>query len=238
MKNTQKKQKKLLVGITGGIGSGKSTVSRIFAEAGYPVLSADLFARELTEKGAAALHDIRDLFGEKAITVDGNLDRAHLRERILADESLRKKLEAILHPKIQALTVERAANLFAQGKEIVFYEAPLLFEARSEHHMDLVICVFAPDEQRVARVMARDNSSREQAEKLLASQMPQDEKMRRADLTILNDGDLATLRERALEALGKVKLEPTIPGKLKRMHRLAIGEISRLATVLRNAGKR
>jgi dephospho-CoA kinase len=202
------KTKNLLVGITGTIGSGKSTLSRIYAEAGYPVLSADEFARELTTKDAPALHEIRNVFGERAIAGDGTLDRAFLRAEIIRDEKLRKKLELILHPKIQALTWERAKQLFTSGKALVFYEAPLLFEAKSENNMDYVICVHAAEETLIQRVMKRDKSSREHAEKLLASQLSQAEKIKRSDFVIENGGDEKALARKAHDLLQKI-LEST-----------------------------
>jgi dephospho-CoA kinase len=197
----QPKHKTLWVGITGGIGSGKSTVSRIFAEAGYDVLSADEIARELTQPGAEALPEIQKLFGNKTLATDGSMDRAHLRNEIIRDPALRLKLEAILHPRIQALSKQKAAELFKAGKKIVFYEAPLLFEAKSEKQLDKVITVHANDALRVERVMKRDKCSREQAEKLLASQMPQAEKMKRADFLIANDGDEEKLLANAQQVL-------------------------------------
>lgn len=201
----KKSAKHLWVGITGGIGSGKSTVSRVFAEAGYPVLSADEINRELTQPGGHALGEIRNVFGEEAITGDGSLDRSFLRSEITRDPNLRLKLEAIMHPKIQAESKRRVEELFQQGKKIVFYEAPLLFEAKSEKALDLVVCVHASDETRIHRTMKRDKCTREQAEKLLKSQMPQDEKMRRSDFLIENEGSERELAAAAEETLKKLE---------------------------------
>lgn len=197
-------KKHLWVGITGGIGAGKSAVARIFAEAGYPVLSADEINRELTQAGGAALGEIQAIFGARAIAADGSLDRGFLRAEITRDPSLRLRLEALMHPRIQKLSREKAEALFASGASLVFYEAPLLFEAGGGSAMDTVITVHAPDSVRVERTMKRDKCSRELAEKLLASQMPQEEKMKRADFLIENSGDEKALRAAALEVLSKL----------------------------------
>lgn len=204
MKNFTK-AKHLWVGITGGIGSGKSTVSRYLAESGHPVLSADEINRELTQPGAAALGEISQVFGAQAIAADGSLDRAFMRAEITREPALRLKLEAIMHPRIQQLSKERADELFAQDKRIVFYEAPLLFEARGEKALDLVVCVHARDELRIERTVKRDRCSREQAEKLLLSQMPQAEKMAKSDYLISNEGDESILKTATLAVLGQLQ---------------------------------
>lgn len=198
-------QKQLLVGITGGIGAGKSAVATVFREAGYPVFSADEIAREVVRPGSSALKEIRLLFGAKAIKMDGNLDRPYVREKITADPSLRQKLDAITHPRIQRRSLELAQAAFDGGAEIVFYEAPLLFEANSDHSMDKVICVHAPDEVRIERTIKRDGSTRIAAEQLLAAQMPQDEKMRKSDYLVRNSGNLAEMKINAMEVLKELQ---------------------------------
>ena len=118
---------------------------------------------------------------------------------------MRARLEAITHPRIQALSLARASELFGHGQELVFYEAPLLFEAGSDRNLSAVICVHAADEIRVTRVMKRDGRPRAEVEKLLQSQMPQDEKMRRSDFLVPNEGGEAELRARGLEILAELK---------------------------------
>lgn len=195
---------KLLVGITGGIGAGKTSLATFYREAGYPVFSADEIAREIVGVGQPALAEIAALFGASALAADGTLNRAAVRSQIAADPSLRLRLEAITHPRIQARSLELAKAAFAGGAEIVFYEAPLLFEAKSDRAMDKVICVHAPDSIRVDRVVARDRTSRAEAEKLLASQMPQAEKMKRSDFLVENSGDKAALKAQAAAVLAKL----------------------------------
>lgn len=194
----------LLVGITGGIGAGKSLLATVYRELGYPVFSADVIAREVVEPGSPALAEIAALFGDGSVKPDGTLDRALLREKISLDPQLRLKLEAITHPRIQARSLALARKAFADGAEIVFYEAPLLFEAKSHRQMDKVICVTAPDEVRIARTMKRDGGTREQAERLLRSQMSQDEKMAKSDFIVENAGTEAELRAAAEKLLKKL----------------------------------
>lgn len=201
----QKKKKPLLVGITGGIGAGKSAFSKILENAGYTVLNADQFARAVTQVGSPALKKIAQLFGKEALLKDGSLNRAYIRGEIIRDSNLREKLEAITHPKIQELTLAESKRLFKEGKTIVFYEAPLLFEAKSEKNMDLVICVVANDKIRIKRVMARDNSNEEDAKKILESQMNQELKAKKSDYVVTNDGDLNHLKKQADEILLKIQ---------------------------------
>ncbi len=201
----------LLVGITGSIGAGKSAVAQIYREAGFPVFSADEIAREIVMPNSPALKEIRLLFGPKSIKLDGNLDRALVRAKITENPELRLKLEGITHPRIQKRSFELAEAEFKRGAKIVFYEAPLLFEAKSHTAMDKVICVHAPEALLVERAMKRDGSSRQSAEGLLAAQLPQSEKMKRADYLVRNEGDLSELRANALEVLEQIKAEAS-PG--------------------------
>lgn len=196
----KKKKKKYLVGITGAIGSGKSTVSRVIREAGYPVLNADDFARDVVAPSSPALAEIRALFGEKSINADGKMNRAFVRQEILRDPGLRKKLESITHPRIQELSRAAADREFQNGAAIVFYEAPLLFEAKSDSAMDAVICVYADEAVLLDRVMKRDGVDREHARKILSAQMSQDEKCKRSDYLLKNEGSEEEL-ERATKDL-------------------------------------
>jgi dephospho-CoA kinase len=197
--------KKSLVGITGGIGAGKSALARVFTEAGYPVLSADELAREVVAPGSEALGEIVAVFGPAALAADGSLNRSWVRSAIAGDPSLRARLETITHPRIQALSLARASDLFEQGQELVFYEAPLLFEAGSDRNLSAVICVHAADSVRVDRVMKRDGRPRAEVEKLLHSQMPQEEKMRRSSFLVRNEGSEAELRARGMEVLAELR---------------------------------
>jgi dephospho-CoA kinase len=189
--------KRLFVGITGGIGAGKSAFGRALEGLGYTVLSADTIAREITAPAGEALPGIRAAFGDQAFRADGTLDRGFLRGQIAIDPEARRKLEAITHPLIQKRCRVLAEREFSRGAPLVFYEAPLLFEAKSEHGMQAVICVAAADSVRLARVLARDGGTLAQAEALLAAQMPQAEKVKRADIVVWNDGAESALATEA-----------------------------------------
>lgn len=198
------KMKGQAVGITGSLGAGKSTVSRVLEELGYPVFSADVLAREVVAPGAPALVQIRGVFGDNAISPDGTLNRAWVREAISKDSGLRLALEGITHPLIQARSRELTEEAFARGAAIVFYEAPLLFEAKSERGLDAVICVAASEDTRLDRVVARDGVTRAQAKALLDAQMPQEEKIARSQYIIWNDGSLAAARTETLKVLASL----------------------------------
>jgi dephospho-CoA kinase len=182
-----------LIGLTGGIGAGKSAVARILESLGYKVLSADSLAKEITAAGSEAVSAISKIFGDESIAESGELNRAYVRKMITNDASLREKLNLIMHPRIQALCQEKAAALFKKGEKIVFYEAPLLFEAKSEKKMDAVICVIANDETRIKRISSRDNVNPESAKSLLQTQWPQEQKARLSDYIIENNSDLSQL---------------------------------------------
>lgn len=198
--------KTLLIGLTGGIGAGKSAVAEALKQAGYPVISADSLAREVTAANSPALAEICEAFGENALLPNGQMNRPFIRAQILAMPSLRAKLDSITHPRIQALAKKYSQDLFQAGNKIIFYEAPLLLEAHSETVMDSILCVFADDELRIARVMQRDHCDRASAEKMLRTQMPQEEKKQRSDYLIENNGD-----EKSLESAVKISWQKLLP---------------------------
>ncbi|NUM87606.1 MAG: dephospho-CoA kinase [Bdellovibrionales bacterium] len=193
-----------LVGITGGMGAGKSTVSDLIRQAGYPVLSADAIARAITSPGAPAFDAVVALFGKQVVTLAGDLDRTRIREEISRSPELRRKLEAITHPLIQRESARLAAEEFSRGAQAVFYEAPLLFEANSEGKMDAVICVVAGDDLRASRIAQRDGVSLDAARRLMNAQMPQQEKAARSRWVVENNGTEAALAARVREVLEEV----------------------------------
>jgi dephospho-CoA kinase len=185
-----------LVGLTGGIGSGKSTVARLIAARGIPVLDADLLAREATVPGSPALAEIGAIWPE-TLALDGRLDRGKLGAAVFADAAARARLEAILHPRIAALADARAAALAAAGHRLAFYEASLLVETGRHRELDGLVVVTAPEPLRIARAMARAASATEaDVRARLAAQLPDEEKVRVATHVIHNDGDLAALAEK------------------------------------------
>lgn len=180
-----------VVALTGGIGSGKTTVERRFAARGVTIVDTDRIAHELTGPGGAAIAPIRAAFGDAVIASDGRLDRAAMRERAFTDPAARKRLEAILHPMIREGANREVAA--ATGPYVVLV-VPLLVESgnwKSRAHRVLV--VDCPPELQVSRVMARSGLAREQVLAIVAAQASREARLAAADDVIVNDGDLAAI---------------------------------------------
>ena len=189
-----------LVGLTGGIGTGKSTFAAALRQLGVPVVDADQLARRAVRRGSPALERIAREFGPQALGPDGELDRRRMADLVFADPAARTRLEAIVHPEVRRLMAEERARLTGAGHDLAFCEAALIYERGLERDLDGVVVVWAPAEAQRARLAARDGFSAEEVEARLAAQMPVDEKARRADVVVMNDGDLDALRAKA-EAL-------------------------------------
>lgn len=173
-----------VVGLTGGIGSGKSTVADGFAALGVPVIDTDAIARELTLPGGAALDAIRAAFGDSVTQADGTLDRAALRRRIFSDAAARRQLEAILHPRIRQGVEQTLAKLDAPYALIVI---PLLVEVGGYRDvLNRVLVVDCPEHQQLARVMARSGLARDEVVAILAAQASRAERLAAADDVIVN----------------------------------------------------
>ncbi|AKF10259.1 dephospho-CoA kinase [Sandaracinus amylolyticus] len=188
-----------IVGLTGGIASGKSTVGRIFRELGVHVVDADLVAREVVAKGSEGLAEVVRVFGEDVLAEDGSLDRKKVGAIVFADAEKRKALEAITHPRIAARSMSELAALAQRGDVYGIYEAALLVENGSYRMMQALVVVAASAEVQVARVTARDALDQDAARARLAAQLPLEQKIAVADHVIWNDGDLAALRARTDE---------------------------------------
>jgi dephospho-CoA kinase len=179
-----------LVGLTGNIGSGKSTVARLLAARGIPVIDADDLLREAQRPGQPAHAEIGVAWPE-VIAPDGTIDRKRLGKIVFADPAARKRLEAITHPRIQELSRARCAALAAAGHELAIYEATLLIESGRDKELDALIVVTASEATRLARVVARDGASEDDVHARMRAQLPQEDKVRRATYVIDNDGDRA-----------------------------------------------
>lgn len=188
-----------VVGLTGGIATGKSTVGRILAGTGVPVIDADRVARDVVEPGTPGLAKVVAAFGADVLGADGRLDRAAMRRRIAADPDARRTLEAITHPAIREAIGERLLELAAEGHPVAVVEAALLVETGSYRMYPTLVVVSASPETQVRRVMARDGVSEPDARALLAAQLPMADKEAVATHVIRNDGDPAALEARTLE---------------------------------------
>jgi dephospho-CoA kinase len=178
-------EKRLVIGLTGGIGSGKSTVADEFARLGATIVDTDVIAHELTSPKGLAVPEIRKLFGESAIGSDGAMDRKRMRDHVFADAEAKKKLEQLLHPMIRDESARRIAA--AQGHYIV-HVVPLLVESADyRRRVDRVLVVDCPEDQQIARVRERGLSERE-ARTILAAQAPRAERLAVADDVIENGG--------------------------------------------------
>lgn len=192
-----------VVGLTGGIGSGKSAVSQRFAALGVDVVDADVVARQVVEPGSVALAQIARHFGDEVLRDDGTLDRARLRAIVFADHSQREWLEGLLHPLIGA---EIYRQLGKASSPYVLFVSPLLIEARQIDLCNRVLVVDAPESLQVERTMARDDNSAEQVRSIIASQTSREDRLGAADDVIVNDRDLAALNE-AVDRLHRQYLE-------------------------------
>jgi dephospho-CoA kinase len=196
----------LIVGLTGGIASGKTTVADMFAQRGVPLVDADVSAREAVRAGSPGLAAVANAFGPGVLTADGELDRRALRQRVFADPEQRRHLETILHPLIRQHLQQRLLSLSGPYALLV---APLLLEGDLSSMVHRILVIDAPEDVQIARVMRRDGSSRQEAEAILTAQMPRSERLARADAVVVNDDGLDAL-ERQVERLHQAYLQMAV----------------------------
>lgn len=194
---------KLLIGLTGGIGSGKSTVAEAFRELGAGYVDADQVAREVVAPGSACLQQIRDYFGEQIVDSDGSLNRALLRQLVFSDPQAKSWLEQLLHPAIRRELLRQLKLLTTPYALLV---APLLLENQLEQFTDRVLVVDISEETQLARTMTRDQNSAEQVKAIMASQLSRSARRTRADDLLDNNGNQAQLIEQ-IQHLHKKYLE-------------------------------
>lgn len=183
----------LIVGLTGNIASGKSTVAALLRARGVPIVDADVLAREAVAPGSAALVAIVQRFGAQMLTTEGTLDRAALRHLVFHDASARDALNAIVHPEVARLRDDAVARHQAEGARLVVCDIPLLFETGLDREMDRIILVDAPVEIRRERLMRDRGLSAPDADAMIDAQMPAERKRARADYVVVNDGSREAL---------------------------------------------
>lgn len=194
-----------LVGLTGGIGSGKSQVSAILARVGAPVIDADRLAREVERRGEPAWRQIIRLFGWPVLAWDGELDRRKLGRIIFEDSGWRERLNAVVHPAVHRLMRSLVDEYEAQGETVVVLDVPLLIEVGLDRWVDEVWVVYATPEQQVARVCRRDNIGAAEASRRVAAQMALTDKLKRADRVIDNSGRPEDLEAQVLDLWNDVR---------------------------------
>lgn len=182
----------MVIGLTGGIGSGKSTVGHYFQDLGVPVIDADVVARELVEPGRPALAQLAELFGEDILNADGTLNRPRLRALAFSDEAAKERLEKLLHPLIRAEMLRQSARLEAPYCVFVI---PLLLEKGWQSMVDRVLVVDASEDEQVRRAMARDGVDEESIRAIMANQVDRKTRLAAADEVIHNEGQLDALRQ-------------------------------------------
>ena len=198
----------LVVGLTGGLASGKSTVARLFRALGVPVIDADEAAREAVAPGSDGLAAIRERFGDEVLGPDGALDRVRMRQRVFADEEARRALEAIVHPAVRRIM---DARLAACAAPYAISMVPLLIETGQADRVDRVLVVDTPPAKQIERARARDGSSRDVIEGILRAQASRDARLARADDVIHNEDSPAALQP-----------------QVERLHRSYLGLAARL----------
>ena len=180
----------LVVGITGGIGSGKSAVSELFEQNGVSVVDADLVARLVVEPGKPALAAIADHFGNEILQKDGSLDRATLRSRVFSDEKERRWLEQLTHPLIGQEILDQIES---SRSPYTILSSPLLLDTTQKTLVDCVVVVDAPEDLQLERTIARDNNDEAQVRRIMAAQITRAERLELADIVIDNSGTLSDL---------------------------------------------
>jgi len=194
-----------LVGLTGGIASGKSTFAALLRARGVPVVDADELARAVASPGSPVLARIVETFGPQALRPDGSLDRRWLGARVFADPAERQRLEAITHPAVGEELSRTVASLTSAGHALAFYDVPLLYEVGLEGAMDCVVVVWTPRAVQLQRLVRRDGLSPAEAEARLEAQLPMDEKASWADVVVENQGPPEALPPKADRLLADLR---------------------------------
>ena len=192
----------MIVGLTGGIASGKSTVSNLFRKYGIEIVDADKVAKEVSEK-KESIEKISNIFGKDILDSDGKIVREKLREKAFKNRELLQELNKIIHPQVMEYFKRKKEE--NSKDEILIFDIPLLYEAKMEYLCDKIIVVGVDVQKQIRRVVARDGSSEELAKKIILNQMPLDEKIKKADIVIMNDGTLDELEAKVMKIYRELK---------------------------------
>lgn len=192
----------MIVGLTGGIASGKSTVSNLFRKYGIEIVDADKVAKEVSEK-KESIEKISNIFGKDILDSDGKIVREKLREKAFKNRKLLQELNKIIHPQVMEYFKRKKEE--NSKDEILIFDIPLLYETKMEYLCDKIIVVGVDVQKQIRRVVARDGSSEELAKKIIFNQMPLDEKIKKADIVIMNDGTLDELEAKVMKIYRELK---------------------------------
>lgn len=197
----------MIIGLTGSIASGKSTVSSMLAKRGFPIVDADLVARIVVEKGKPTLDAIVETFGKEVLLPDQSLDRTTLGSIIFHDSAKRKQLNDIMHPAIRAEMLRQRDEWLANGAMTVIMDIPLLFESRLQHYVEKILVVSVTEEIQLKRLMERNELSEEEALARIRSQLPLSEKEKGADAVIYNNGSIEETEQQLEVILAKWEVQ-------------------------------
>ncbi|MBC6315468.1 dephospho-CoA kinase [Listeria grandensis] len=190
-----------IIGLTGGIASGKTTVSNMLADAGFPIVDADIAARKVVAKNTEGAKLIQAAFGEAVFGKDGELDRPKLGEIIFHDSEKRETLNAIVHPLVRQWMLAERDRLIARGHEVIVFDIPLLLESKLEAMVDTIVVVYVDEQTQLARLMQRNDLSEKDAKARISSQMPLSEKIKHADIVINNVHGLVETKQQVDELI-------------------------------------
>ncbi|GAV23562.1 dephospho-CoA kinase [Carboxydothermus pertinax] len=194
-----------VIGLTGGIASGKSTVSKLLEEHGFIIIDADQIAREILNPGKPAYQKVIANFGREILKEDGQIDRIKLGKIVFSDPEKLALLNRLTHPEVGKEIRSQLNQLKEAGIDRIVLDIPLLFEAQMQDLVDIIWVVYVPEEEQIKRLMTRNGFTREEAIKRIRSQMPLDEKARLADVVIDNSGSLEKTREQIIAILQEWK---------------------------------
>ena len=196
----------LLLGVTGGIASGKTTVANFFEDLGAVIIDFDIIARQVVEPGTPCFREIVEVFGQKIVDRDGHLDRKRLSGIVFEDERKRKKLEGIIHPRIFDIFISRTNEITEKDPDAIIQAViPLLFEVGLKHLVHKTLVVYISRERQIERLIKRDKITRDHAANILNAQLPIDEKAGMADFVINNENSLDQTRSQVAELWKKLK---------------------------------
>ncbi len=195
----------LWVGLTGGIGTGKSTVTRILRQQGMAVVDADELAREVVKGGTDGHREVVKAFGPAAVNAHGELDRKEIGMQVFRDRKKLEVLERIIHPRVRILCLQEKAQLEAAGNTVAFYDVPLLFEKKLEDSFDQVVVVTCEPQIQIDRLMNRDGFTEDEAIKRISAQLPLEHKVKAAHFAINNNGSIADLEKQVADLLAQLR---------------------------------